>query len=188
MLEWIETTQVETGRVVRTLHEHTKKINALSWNKDKYFLLTGSADCTAILWDAVEWTVLKVYETDRPVNAVGFSPIKEHVLVAGGQEAMNVTTTSAKVGKFETKLYHAVFGEEFANVRGHFGPINSIAVSPDGRGYVEQGGRKGKRRREGKGKGKGTGRWVWQTMTTTDSTGHRGMPLKTTTFCRVLPH
>ncbi|CAK8997000.1 Eukaryotic translation initiation factor 3 subunit I (eIF3i) (Eukaryotic translation initiation factor 3 subunit 2) (eIF-3-beta) (eIF3 p36) [Durusdinium trenchii] len=128
--------EVETGRVIREIHEHSKRINCLSWNKEKFFLITGSADNSAILWDAVDWKVLKVYETDRPVNAVAISPIKEHVFVAGGQEAMSVTTTSAKVGKFETKLFHMVFGEEFGNVRGHFGPVNTIAVHPEGTGYV----------------------------------------------------
>jgi len=128
--------EVETGRVIRELKEHTKKINALSWNKEKYLLVTGSADNSAKLWDPEEWKVLKTYETDRPVNAVAISPIKEHVFVAGGQEAMNVTTTSAKVGKFETKLFHMVFGEEFGTVRGHFGPVNSVAVHPDGTGFT----------------------------------------------------
>ena len=128
--------EVATGRVVQTVKEHSKTIKALSWNKDKTLMLTGSADNTAKLWDVEEWKVIKTYETDRPVNAVGFSPIKEHVFVAGGQEAMNVTTTSAKVGKFETKLFHLVFGEEFGNVRGHFGPVNTLAVHPDGTGFV----------------------------------------------------
>jgi len=126
--------EVETGRVIRELNEHSKRINAIAWNKDKFFLLTGSADNTAKLWDVEQWKVLKTYETDRPVNTVAFSPIKEHVFVAGGQEAMEVTTTSAKVGKFETKLFHMIFGEEFGTVRGHFGPVNSIAVHPNGTG------------------------------------------------------
>mmetsp|Transcript_18460 Transcript_18460/g.30064 ORF Transcript_18460/g.30064 Transcript_18460/m.30064 type:complete len:341 (+) Transcript_18460:46-1068(+) len=126
----------ESGKVLTKVHEHTKKISSLSWNKDKFFLITGSADNSAKLWDAEEWKVLKTYETDRPVNAVGISPIKEHVFVAGGQEAMSVTTTSAKVGKFETKLFHMVFGEEFGNVGGHFGPVNTLAVHPEGTGFT----------------------------------------------------
>lgn len=126
--------EVETGRIVREIKEHTKRINAIAWNKDKYFLMTGSADNNAKLWDAEEWKVLKTYETDRPVNAVGFSPIKEHVFVAGGQDAMNVTTTAAKANKFHTKLFHQVFAEEFGMVHGHFGPVNTLAVHPEGTG------------------------------------------------------
>jgi len=126
--------EVETGRVVQEIREHTKRINDLSWSKEKFLLITGSADNRAILWDTTDWVPLKTYETDRPVNAVAISPIKEHVFVAGGQEAMSVTTTSAKVGKFETKIFHMVFGEEFGNVRGHFGPVNCLDIHPAGIG------------------------------------------------------
>lgn len=50
-----------------------------------------------------------------------------------------VTTTSAKAGGFEARFYHKIFTEEFGNVRGHFGPINSVAFSPDGRSFVTGG-------------------------------------------------
>jgi translation initiation factor 3 subunit I len=54
------------------------------------------------------------------------------VLVGGGQEAMQVTTTDIRQGKFEARFFHLVFEEEFARVKGHFGPINSVAFHPDG--------------------------------------------------------
>lgn len=47
------------------------------------------------------------------------------VLVGGGQEAMQVTTTSLRQGKFETRFWHKVFEEEVGRVKGHFGPINT---------------------------------------------------------------
>ena len=47
------------------------------------------------------------------------------VLVGGGQEAMNVTTTSSRQGKFETRFWHKIFEEEVGRVKGHFGPINT---------------------------------------------------------------
>ena len=56
--------------------------------------------------------------------------------MAGGQEAMQVTTTDARQGRFEARFYHMVFEEEFARVKGHFGPVNSVAFSPDGNTYV----------------------------------------------------
>jgi len=126
----------ETGKIVREINEHKKRIMCMSWNKDKTLLITGSADCTSLLFDSEDWTVLKKYETDTPVNAAAISPIKEHVVIAGGQEAMSVTTTSAQVGKFETKFYHMVFGEHFGSVKGHFGPVNTLAIHPDGTGFT----------------------------------------------------
>ena len=49
---------------------------------------------------------------------------------------MSVTTTSGKVGKFETRFFHLVYEEEFGTVKGHFGPINAIAINPNGRCYA----------------------------------------------------
>lgn len=58
------------------------------------------------------------------------------ILLGGGQEAMEVTTTATSQGKFEARFFHLVFEEEFARVKGHFGPINSIAFHPGGTQYT----------------------------------------------------
>jgi len=126
----------ETGRVVREIREHTKRIMCMEWNKEKTMLITGAADCLSLLFDTEDWTVLKRFESNSPVNAAAISPIKEHVIMAGGQDAMSVTTTSSHVGKFETKFYHMVFGEHFGSVKGHFGPVNTLAIHPDGTGFT----------------------------------------------------
>jgi len=47
-----------------------------------------------------------------------------------------VTTTSAQTGRFEARFFHLIFEEEFARVRGHFGPINTLAFHPDGKRFV----------------------------------------------------
>ena len=52
---------------------------------------------------------------------------------------MEVTTTSTKVGKFDARFYHLVFEEEFGRLKGHFGPINTLAFSPDGNHYASGG-------------------------------------------------
>lgn len=36
---------------------------------------------------------------------------------------MGVTTTNARQGKFEARIYHKIFEEEIGRVRGHFGPL-----------------------------------------------------------------
>lgn len=52
---------------------------------------------------------------------------------------MDVTTTSARQGKFEARFYHKIFEEEIGRVRGHFGPLNYVAVSPTGHCYCSGG-------------------------------------------------
>lgn len=50
-----------------------------------------------------------------------------------------VTTTAAKAGGFEARFYHKIYAEEFGSVRGHFGPINTVAFAPDGRSFTTGG-------------------------------------------------
>jgi len=61
---------------------------------------------------------------------------KYHALFAGGQEAREVTTTAAEQGAFEISFYNMIFGKEIGTVRGHFGPVHSIAVHPFGHAFV----------------------------------------------------
>lgn len=49
---------------------------------------------------------------------------------------MSVTTTSSSVGKFEARFFHMIYEEEFGRVKGHFGPINVLAVNPNGLSYA----------------------------------------------------
>jgi hypothetical protein len=41
---------------------------------------------------------------------------------------MDVTRTSARQGKFETRFWHKVYEEEVGRVKGHFGPINTSVI------------------------------------------------------------
>jgi translation initiation factor 3 subunit I len=126
----------ETGDVRDEIQAHEKKINRVRFNRDKTLFITSSADFSAKLFDPVDLKHLKTYKTDRPVNDAVISETKDHILLGGGQEAMSVTTTSGKVGKFETRFFHLVYEDEFGCVKGHFGPINALAINPNGRNYA----------------------------------------------------
>lgn len=91
------------------------------------------------LMDAKTLEVMKTYVADTPLNSAAITPVKDYVIVGGGQAAMDVTTTSARQGKFEARFYHKIFEEEIGRVRGHFGPLNYVAVSPLGTGYASGG-------------------------------------------------
>lgn len=82
---------------------------------------------------------MKTYVADTPLNSAAITPIKDYVILGGGQAAMDVTTTSARQGKFEARFYHKIFMEEIGRVRGHFGPLNYVAVHPKGTGYCSGG-------------------------------------------------
>jgi translation initiation factor 3 subunit I len=76
------------------------------------------------LIDASNLQVLKTYYADTPLNSATITPKKDFVILGGGQDAMGVTQTSARQGKFEARFYHKIFEEEIGRVRGHFGPLS----------------------------------------------------------------
>ncbi|CAG9840401.1 unnamed protein product [Diabrotica balteata] len=130
---------LKTGKQLNKVREHDLLINDMQWNKDQTMFITASKDHTAKLFDKNDLLLLKTYKTERPVNSAAISPIFDHVVLGGGQDAMDVTTTSAKAGKFDSRFFHMIFEEEFGRVKGHFGPINSVAFHPDGKGYSSGG-------------------------------------------------
>lgn len=130
---------VETGKQVAEAAIHDKNIQDLQMSADGTHFVTASTDKTAKLVDAQTLEVLKTYASSVQVNSAAISPLYDHVLIGGGQEASQVTTTAGRAGRFESRFFHKVYAEEFANVRGHFGPINAVAFSPDGTSFVSGG-------------------------------------------------
>lgn len=126
----------ETGKEVMRKKIHDARINRLTFSKDKTMFITASVDTTAKLIDPENLEVLQTFKTSAPVNGAVISPTHPHVLIGGGQDAMSVTVTSASQGKFETRFFHYMYGEEFGRVKGHFGPINALAIHPEGKAYA----------------------------------------------------
>ncbi len=135
LVQW----DMQAGEKIHSVHEHSRPINDIQTSKNGMTLITASKDNTAKLFDAETLDFMKVYKTERPVNSASISPNKDHVVLGGGQEAMDVTTTSSRIGKFDARFFHLIFEEEFGRVKGHFGPINSVAYNPDGSGYSSGG-------------------------------------------------
>lgn len=127
---------VETGAQLKHITEHKKQINSIQYSADRTMIITASSDHTAKVYDAQTLELLKTFTSDRPLNAAAISPIFNHVIVGGGQEAMNVTVTSAKVGHFEVDFYHLVYGDFLGSVKGHFGPVNTLAFNTNGKSFA----------------------------------------------------
>ncbi|KAI9001631.1 WD40-repeat-containing domain protein [Gaertneriomyces semiglobifer] len=127
---------VETGEKILSVREHTEAITDIQWQKERGFFITSSKDCTAKIFDAKTLRVMKQYVTQRPVNSAAISPIRPHIALGGGQDAMGVTTSGTKAGQFETRFFHLPFETEIGRVKGHFGPINTLAFHPDGKSFA----------------------------------------------------
>ncbi|KAJ1975921.1 translation initiation factor eIF3 subunit [Dimargaris cristalligena] len=129
-----------TGEVLKCVEDHEAIISDLQFSTDRTYFITSSKDKTARIYDSNTLECIKSYPTDTPLNSAVIVPaIKEFVVVGGGQEAMQVTTTSQRQGKFECRFFHKIHEDEVGRVRGHFGPINTIAFHPDGKSFSSGG-------------------------------------------------
>ena len=131
----------QTGELVDSFaaHEDGMQVTDIQTSADRTYFITSSKDKTAKLISARDLTPLKTYPSDTPLNTAALTPKKPFVILGGGQAAMDVTTTSSRQGKFEARFYHKVFEDEVGRVKGHFGPLNTVAVDPLGRGYASGG-------------------------------------------------
>ncbi|KAJ2081680.1 translation initiation factor eIF3 subunit [Coemansia sp. RSA 988] len=125
--------------IVRHAEAHDGTITDLQMWKDGTYFITSSKDKTARLFETNTLNPLKMYKADTGVNTATMTPTQDLVILGGGQAASEVTTTSSRQGKFESRFYHKVFEDEVGRLKGHFGPINTLAVQPDGRGFASGG-------------------------------------------------
>lgn len=121
------------------VHEFDTQINDVQFSTDRTYFITAGKDKSAKIVSARDLEILKTYVADTPLNTAAITPKKDFVILGGGQAAMDVTTTSARQGKFEARFYHKIFEDEIGRVRGHFGPLNTIAVHPQGTAYASGG-------------------------------------------------
>ncbi|PWN99768.1 putative TIF34-translation initiation factor eIF3, p39 subunit [Tilletiopsis washingtonensis] len=114
-------------------------VTDLQMSADKTYCITSSKDKTSKLIDTKSLSILKTYTTATPLNSAAIHPTRPYVIIGGGQDAMNVTTTSARQGRFEARFWHKVFEEECSTIGQHFGPIHSIIVHPSGKCFASGG-------------------------------------------------
>jgi translation initiation factor 3 subunit I len=134
------------GRQLKLIQAHQMAVTSMNFSEDRMLMITSSKDHTAKLWAMDTYECVKEYKTDRPLNDAAISPLyssekdpKMHVLLGGGQDAKDVTTTANSSGKFEAVLWHMVYEEEIGTVKGHFGPMNTLAWFRNGAGFVTGG-------------------------------------------------
>ncbi|KAK9447886.1 WD40-repeat-containing domain protein [Limtongia smithiae] len=126
----------KSGELVKSVDVHEKEVTDLQFAPDLTYFITASKDKTAKILDTDNLNIMKTYASDSSLNTAAITPLKDYVILGGGQDAKDVTTTSARQGKFEARFYHKIFEDEIGRVRGHFGPLNNIVVHPAGTGFA----------------------------------------------------
>ena len=71
----------KTVKAVKIEPVHKKAVTDLKMTSDKLFCLSASKDFTAKLSASDTLENVKTFNTDRPVNAVAISSIRNHVIL-----------------------------------------------------------------------------------------------------------
>jgi WD40 repeat protein len=98
---------------------HGSSIKSVAFSPDERFVLTGSADKTAKLWDVQTGLEIRVFKGHTgDVNSVAFSADGRAVLTASDDHT--------------AKLWDARTGQELKTFEGHSDSVKSAAFLPDG--------------------------------------------------------
>ena len=116
---------IASGEDVLSFEGHSQTISSVAFSPDDQFVLTGSFDKTARLWDRDTGAEIRRFEAYSEVYSVAFSPDGRFVLT--GHEDKTA------------RLWDADSGKEVRRFEGHSAPVLSVAFSPDGR-FVLTGG------------------------------------------------
>ncbi|ORD94517.1 EIF3I [Enterospora canceri] len=125
-----------------TTKPHHLKITSLNPSACKSFFVTSSLDSTIKIVDSGSLETKKKFKAEEPVNSAAIFPTNDIVISGGGINARDVTTTKGK-STFDTCFYDIVTTHRVGFYNAHIGPINSVAVAPDGK-QVATGGEDGR--------------------------------------------
>jgi WD40 repeat protein len=123
--------EIATGKAVRAfvlplgspaLSPSSNTVNSVAFSPNGRFILTGSLDRSARLWDATTGQVMRAFiGHTNSVTSVAFSPDGRYALTGSAD--------------FTARLWDATTGQVVRTFIGHTNSVTSVAFSPDGR-YV----------------------------------------------------
>ena len=126
---------IETQQEVCSSAPHREEVRRLQFDRTYHTIASASKDKTACLLDMRNLRTIQTYKSNVPVNDCAISPRADHVLLAGGTEAVDVTTTGGS-DKFGVRFHHKVYGELLGEVFCHFGTMHRVLFHPSGKGFA----------------------------------------------------
>ncbi len=111
-----------TGDVLATFKGHSSTVNAVAFSPKGEFILTGSWDHSAKLWDTTGREIRAFIGHSGIVYAVAFSP-----------DGQTMATSSADN---TLRLWDVKTGQSLRTFTGHAGRVYSVVFSPDGKKLI----------------------------------------------------
>jgi WD40 repeat protein len=154
---------VASGKQIRSFVGHTEPVESVAFSPDGRFVLTGSNDWTAALWDAATGRLIRSLVGHKGgVDSVAFSSHGRFVLTGSmdGTARLWDASTGRQIHVFEgrkapavmvafspdgrrvltgsdtAKLWDAETGKQIRSFEGHTASVTSVGFSPDGRRVV----------------------------------------------------
>uniref|UniRef100_A0A3P8ZJ99 Chromatin assembly factor 1 subunit B n=1 Tax=Esox lucius TaxID=8010 RepID=A0A3P8ZJ99_ESOLU len=87
----------ESWSVVKTLRGHIEDVYDISWTRDGNFMVSGSVDNTAIMWDVVKGQKLCIFNDHKSyVQGVTWDPLGQYVATLSCDRVMRVYSTQSR--------------------------------------------------------------------------------------------
>ena len=110
---------VPSLEITATLTGHKDALYTVAWSAEGRFLASGSNDHTALLWDHADDTPHPLWQGERPIYAVAFTPDGQRLAVAEQGQPIRILTLPS--------------GREVATLAGHTADVVALAFTADDR-------------------------------------------------------
>ncbi|EDR24519.1 eukaryotic translation initiation factor 3 39 kDa subunit, putative [Entamoeba dispar SAW760] len=113
---------------------HKGEITDIQSDANDILLGTTGKDGKAFVHDIrMPQEVISTFESGYPLQSIGFAPYADYYAVGGGQDKAMITMTQRDMTMLMTTFVSAVDGQEMVRLPGHFGTVNTIVFSHDGK-------------------------------------------------------